>query len=60
MVCNSQRGNGSSLGTQRGGDKAQDKGDRAMLYQSIYSYSCLVDGGRAVSIIGLTGGPSRV
>ena len=47
MVCNSLRGNGTSLGVRRGGDKAQGKGDRHMLYQSMYSYSCLIDGARA-------------
>ena len=43
MVCNSQRGNGTSLGVRRGGNKAQDKGDRPMLYQSMYRYRCLID-----------------
>lgn len=40
MVCNSQRGNGTSLGARRSGDKAQGNGYRLMLYQSIDSYSC--------------------
>ncbi len=39
MACNSRCGNGSSLGARRGGGKAQDEGDRLMLYQSIDRYS---------------------
>jgi hypothetical protein len=49
MVCNSQSGNCTSVGARCSGDKAQDKGGRPMLYRSIYGYSCLIVGGRAVS-----------